>query len=70
MLLDLAVVSSGTITRPVDANTAFPSPLYFKLAEQCLDCLKQTNSKIQSVTNYYSISSSANLSSKQILWYP
>lgn len=34
MLLDLAVGSSGTITRPVDANTAFLSPLYFKLAEQ------------------------------------
>lgn len=40
MLLNLAVGSSGTITRPIDANTAFLSPLYFKLAEQCLDCFK------------------------------
>lgn len=40
MLLDLAVGSSGTITQPVDANMAFLSPLYFKLAEQCLDCFK------------------------------
>lgn len=40
MLIDLAVGISGTITRPVDANTAFLSPLYFKLAEQCLDCFK------------------------------